>query len=116
MRHRKSGMKLNRTAEERRALLRGLLIALIQHQQIRTTYAKAKFVQPEIEKLLTIAREDTPHARRIALSKLANKDAMRQLFTFAPEKYYGRDGGYTRITRLGFRQGDAAEMALIELL
>jgi large subunit ribosomal protein L17 len=116
MRHRKSGMKLNRTADERRALLRGLLIALVEHQAIKTTYAKAKFVQPEIEKLVALAREDTPHTRKLVLSKLANKDAMRLLFTYAPEKFGGRDGGFTRITRLGFRQGDAAEMALIELV
>jgi large subunit ribosomal protein L17 len=109
-------MKLNRTAEERRALLRGLLISLIQHQKIKTTYAKAKFLQPEMDKLAALAREDSPHTRRLVLSKLANKDAMRLFFTYAPEKFGGRDGGFTRITRLGFRQGDAAEMALIELV
>jgi large subunit ribosomal protein L17 len=116
MRHRKQGKKLNRTSEERLALKRGMLIALIEHRKITTTLAKAQFIQPEIEKLLTLAREDTPQARKVALSRLSNKKAMRQLFTFAPEQYAGRTGGYTRITRIGFRQGDAAEMAQIELL
>lgn len=116
MRHLKQGKKLNRTADERLALKRGLLIALVEHRKITTTLAKAKFIQPEIEKLLTLASEDTPNARRLALSKLASKKAMRELFTFAPQQYAERKGGYTRITRIGFRQGDAAEMALIELL
>jgi large subunit ribosomal protein L17 len=116
MRHRKSGYKLNRSEEHRRAMLRNLMISLIEHRRIKTTLPKAKAVQPEIERLLTIAREDTPHARRMVLSKLASKKAMRQVFTFAPQEYASRPGGYTRITRIGFRQGDAAEMAMIELL
>jgi large subunit ribosomal protein L17 len=97
-------------------MLRNLMISLIEHRRIKTTLPKAKAVQPEIERLLTIAREDTPHARRMVLSKLASKKAMRQVFTFAPQEYASRPGGYTRITRIGFRQGDAAEMAMIELL
>ncbi len=116
MRHRKVGKKLNRSAEHRKALYRNLMISLIEHRRIQTTLVKAKAVQPEIEKLLSLAREDTPHTRRMALSKLASKKAMRQLFTFAPQSYAMRNGGYTRITKLGPRQGDAAEMALIELL
>jgi large subunit ribosomal protein L17 len=78
--------------------------------------AKAKVVQPEIERLIALAREDTPHARRMALSRLANKDAMRKLFTFAPQEYSSRNGGYTRITKLGPRQGDGAVMAVLELV
>lgn len=116
MRHRKSGYKLGRSAEHRKALIRNQMIALIEHRRIQTTLAKAKAVQPEMERLLSLAREDTPHARRMALSKLASKDAMRKLFAFAPEQYAGRNGGFTRITKLGPRQGDAAEMAVIELL
>jgi large subunit ribosomal protein L17 len=116
MRHRKSGRKLSRSAEHRKALIRNLMISLIEHRKIQTTIAKAKTVQPEIESLLALAREDTPQARRIALSRLASKQAMRLLFTFAPEQYAGRDGGFTRITKLGPRQGDAAEMVVIELL
>lgn len=116
MRHRKVGKKLNRSAEHRKALLRNLMISLIEHRRIQTTITKAKAVQPEMERLLTIAREDTPHARRMVLSKLASKKAMRQLFTFAPQEYADRPSGQTRITKLGPRQGDAAEMVILELL
>jgi large subunit ribosomal protein L17 len=116
MRHQKEGRKLGRSAEHRRALIRNLMISLIEHRKIETTIAKAKTVQPEIEHLLALAREDTPHARQLALSKLASKDAMRKLFAFAPEQYAGRNGGFTRITKLGPRQGDAAEMVVLELL
>ncbi len=116
MRHRKGTVKLGRSAEHRKALLRNLMISLIEHRKITTTLAKAKAVQPHMERLVTVAREDTPHARRKALSKLSNKKAMRELFTFVPQEYGARQGGYTRITRLGPRQGDAAEMAVIELV
>jgi large subunit ribosomal protein L17 len=116
MRHRKSGKKLGRSQEHRKALYRNLMISLIEHRRIRTTISRAKAVQPEVERLLTIAREDTPHARRMVLSKLANKQAMRQLFTFAPQEYGSRDGGYTRITKLGPRWGDGSEMVVLELV
>lgn len=116
MRHRHAGKLLGRSYEHRKALYRNLMIALIEHRKITTTVAKAKAVQPEIEKLLTLARQDTPHTRRMALSKLASKDAMRKLFTFAPQEYGSRNGGYTRLTKLGPRMGDGAEMALIELV
>lgn len=97
-------------------MFRNLMISLIEHRRIRTTVTKAKELQPQVERLISIARQDTPHARRMALSKLASKTAMRQLFSFAPEEYSSRDGGYTRITKLGPRQGDGAEMAIIELV
>jgi large subunit ribosomal protein L17 len=116
MRHRKKTKKLGRSQEHRKALYRNLMVSLIEHRRIQTTLAKAKAVQPEVERLFTIARQDTPHARRMALSKLASKTAMRELFTYAPSEYGGRPGGYTRITRLGPRQGDGAEMALLELV
>lgn len=116
MRHRKSGFKLGRSYEHRKALLRNLMIALIEHRRIKTTITKAKAVQPEIERLINQARQDTPHNRRMVLSKLASKKAMRQVFTFVPSEYGNRAGGYTRITKLGQRQGDGAEMALIELV
>jgi large subunit ribosomal protein L17 len=116
MRHRHAGKLLGRSYEHRKALYRNLMIALIDHRKITTTVAKAKAVQPEIEKLLTLARQDTPHTRRMALSKLASKDAMRKLFTFAPQEYGSRNGGYTRVTKLGPRMGDGAEMAIIELV
>ncbi|MEI6179125.1 MAG: 50S ribosomal protein L17 [Chloroflexales bacterium] len=116
MRHRHAGKLLGRSYEHRKALYRNLMIALIEHRKITTTIAKAKAVQPEMEKLLTLAREDTPHTRRMALSKLDSKVAMRKLFTFAPQEYAGRNGGYTRITKLGPRFGDGAPMAQIELV
>lgn len=116
MRHRKKTRKLGRSAEHRQALYRNLMISLIEHRRIQTTLPKAKAVQPIMERLMTVARQDTPHARRMVLSKLASKDAMRQLFTFAPSEYGSRPGGYTRITKLGPRQGDGAEMALLELV
>jgi len=116
MRHRRSEKKLGRSAEHRKALYRNLMISLIEHRRIHTTIAKAKAVQPEVERLLTLAREDTPHSRRMALSKLASKKAMRQLFTFVPQEYGSRPGGYTRIVKLGPRLGDGAEMALLELV
>src|SRR6476620_9498744 len=80
MRHQNAGRKLGRSAEHRKALIRNLMISLIEHRKIETTIAKAKTVQPEIEHLLALAREDTPHARQIALSRLASKQAMRKLF------------------------------------
>src|SRR5262245_33011413 len=116
MRHGKVGKTLNRYPDHRKAMLRNMMISLIEHRRIQTTIAKAKAVQPEIERLLALAREDTPHARKLALSKLSSKKAMRQLFSFVPETYAGRNGGYTRITKLGPRLGDAAEMAVIELV
>ena len=116
MRHRHAGKLLGRSYEHRKALYPTTIIAPIEHRKIKKTMSKAKAVQPEKEKLLTIARQDTPHPRRMALSKLASKDAMRKLFTFAPTDYGGRNGGYTRITKIGPRLGDGAEMAVIELV
>ncbi|MDZ4719489.1 MAG: 50S ribosomal protein L17 [Roseiflexaceae bacterium] len=116
MRHRKSTFKLGRDYEARKALIRGLMISLIQHRKIQTTSAKAKAVQPEIEHLLTLARQDTPHARRMALSRLASKNAMLELFAFAPQQYADRQSGFTRITKLGQRLGDGADMVILELL
>ncbi len=116
MRHRKAGKKLQRSAEHRKALLRNLMISLIEHKRIETTISKAKAVQPELERLISLAREDTPHTRRMALSRLASKKAMRQLFTFAPQQYANRPSGQTRITKLGPRRGDGAQMVVIELL
>lgn len=116
MRHRKGNWKLNRSYEHGVALVRNQMIALIEHRKITTTLAKAKVVQPEMERLLTLGRVDTPHNRRMALSRLASKDAMRKLFAFAPDQYATRNSGFTRITKLGPRQGDGAEMAVLELL
>jgi large subunit ribosomal protein L17 len=116
MRHRRAGKKLGRSFEHRKALYRNLMVSLIEHRRITTTLPKARAVQPVMERLLSVAREDTPHARRMALSKLNSKVAMRQLFTFAPQEFGSRNGGYTRITRIGPRKGDGAEMAVLELV
>lgn len=116
MRHGKPKRMPGTSSEHREALIRNQMIALIEHRKIQTTLAKAKVMQPHIEKLLTLGRQDTPHNRRLALSKLANKDAMRKLFEFAPDQYATRTSGYTRITKLGPRKGDGAEMAQLELL
>ncbi len=97
-------------------MYRNLMISLIEHRRITTTITKARAVQPVMERLVSIARQDTPHARRMALSKLSSKKAMRQLFTFAPQEYSTRNGGYTRITKLGPRKGDGAELAVLELV
>ncbi len=115
MRHRKAGKKLSRTYKERKALYRSLMIAILEHRGITTTDAKARAVQPEVEKLITLGREDTVHNRRLALSKLNSKTAMHRLFEIGPE-YASRNGGYTRIVKVGFRKGDAAEMSRIELV
>ncbi|KAB8142150.1 50S ribosomal protein L17 [Chloroflexia bacterium SDU3-3] len=116
MRHGKPKRMPGTSAEHRVALIRNQMIALIEHRKIQTTLAKAKVVQPHIEKLITLGRADTPQNRRLALSRLANKDAMRKLFAFAPEQYATRSSGYTRITKVGPRKGDGAEMAVLELL
>jgi large subunit ribosomal protein L17 len=115
MRHNVAGKKFNRPTAHRKAMYRNLMMSILEHRGITTTEAKARAIRPEIEKLITLGREDTPHNRRMALSKLHNKAAMHRLFTVAPA-YVGRPGGYTRIVKLGPRKGDAAEMARIELV
>ena len=116
MRHGKPRRMPGTSAEHRTALIRNQMIALIEHRKIQTTLAKAKVVQPHIEHLITLGREDTPHNRRMALSRLNSKDAMRKLFAFAPEQFATRTSGYSRITKIGQRKGDGAEMAQLELL
>lgn len=116
MRHRHAGKLLGRSYEHRKALYRNLMIALIEHRRITTTLAKAKAVQPEIEKLITLARQDTPHTRRMVLSKLDSKAAMRMVFATIPQTYGERQSGFTRVVKIGPRHGDGAEMAVIELV
>ncbi len=116
MRHRKSGRKLNRNSGQRRALYRSLLGALLWHGKIVTTEAKAKAVRPQVERLITLAKEDTEHRRRLAMAQLPNKRVVEHLFTEIGPEYKERAGGYTRIVRLGQRQGDAAMMVQLELV
>ena len=114
MRHRKAGRQLRRTSEQRLALLRNLATSLIEHKQIKTTLAKAKAVRPFAEKLVTLGKRGDLHARRTALSYLHHKNVVKELFDRIAPAASGRQGGYTRITKLGQRQTDSAPMAFIE--
>lgn len=116
MRHRKSGRKLNRNSGQRRALYRNLMASLLWHGKIVTTEAKAKAVRPHVEQLITLAKEDTEHRRKLAMTKLPNERVVERLFTTVAPEYKERPGGYTRIVRIGQRQGDAALMVQIELV
>jgi large subunit ribosomal protein L17 len=116
MRHRKAGKKLSRNASHRKALIRNLVTELLRHGKIRTTLAKAKAMRSPIEKMITLGKRGDLHARRQALSFIQSKDVVHELFDTIAAKYAERKGGYTRIFKLGQRQGDAASMALIELV
>ena len=116
MRHQMSGRKFSRTRSQRYALLRGLANSLIEHEQIQTTLAKAKDLRPFVEKLITMTRPGTLHARRQALSILGQQDLVRKLMTTLTERYKDRSGGYTRIVKTGFRHGDNAPRAIIEFI
>jgi len=116
MRHRKSFNHLGRTSSHRKAMLSNMATSLILHKRITTTIAKAKALRSYVEPLLTKAKEDTTHSRRIVFSYLRDKYAITELFRNISGKIADRPGGYTRIIKLGKRQGDNAEMALIELV
>ena len=117
MRHQKTRNKLSRDAAHRKALLMNLSKELIEHERIKTTEAKAKAVKPEIERLITLAKRGDLHARRQALATLAqDKFAVHKLFVDVAPRYAARDGGYTRILKLGPRASDASEMVFIELV
>lgn len=116
MRHNKKFNHLSRTADHRRALLANMAISLIQHKRITTTVAKAKALKKYVEPLITRSKEDTTNSRRVVFSYLQNKYAVTELFKVIAPKVADRPGGYTRIIKLGFRQGDAAQVAFIELV
>lgn len=116
MRHGKSFNHLGRKAGHRAALLMNLSISLIQHKRIFTTWAKAKALKHHIEPLITKSKTNTTHNRRVVFSYLSNKDAVTELFSTVSAKVASRPGGYTRVIRTGFRKGDGAEMAMIELV
>ncbi len=116
MRHRVKGRKLSRTAAHRKATMRALSMALIREHRISTTVAKAKELRGFIEPLITRAKEDSHHNRKQVFSSLQNKDAVTKLFTEIGPKVGDRPGGYTTVIKTGYRQGDAAEMAIIELV
>jgi large subunit ribosomal protein L17 len=114
MRHRKKTLKLGRTAEHRKALLANQVCSLIEHRRIKTTLAKAKAVRPLAERMVTLGKNGSLHARRNALSILRHKDAVKKLFDEIAPASTERNGGYTRIVRLGQRRSDSASMAFIE--
>ena len=116
MRHRKAGRKLNRTPSHRRAMLRNMVTQLLDHEQMITTVAKAKELRPFAEKMITLGKRETLHARRQALAVIRRKAIVAKLFDTLAARYSKRPGGYTRIIRLGNRKGDAAPLALIELV
>jgi len=114
MRHQKKTVKLGRTAEHRKALLANQVCSLIEHQRIKTTLAKAKAVRPLAEKMVTLGKNGSLHARRTALAVLRQKDAVKKLFEDIAPRSATRNGGYTRIIKLGQRKSDAAAVAFLE--
>lgn len=123
MRHQVAGRKLGRPSDQRTALRRSLLTELIRHERIQTTEAKARAIRGDAEKLITLAKKglraggaQAVHARRLAAARLNDPAMVKKLFDAIAPRYENRPGGYTRMYRLGFRQGDAAQMALLELV
>ena len=116
MRHQRSGKKLGRSPAHRKALYSNLAGALIEHGRISTTEAKAKAVKPFAEKMITLGKRGDLHARRQALAALRSNDVVHRLFTDVAPRFAERPGGYTRIVKLGMRQGDAAEMVYLEFV
>ena len=116
MRHRHGLRKLNRTSEHRLAMLRNMCNSLLQHEAIKTTLPKAKELRRVVEPLITLAKEPTLANRRLAFNRLRDRDMVVKLFNELGPRYKARPGGYTRILKFGFRVGDAAPMALVELV
>ena len=116
MRHRKGPAKLGRTSTHRLAMLQNMSAALIKHEQIMTTLPKAKALRPVVEKLITLGKQGDLASRRLAVARLQDEVMVRKLFSVIAERYVDRPGGYTRILKAGFRYGDDAPMAVIELV
>ena len=116
MRHQKSGRSLGRTSSHRRAMYRNMAVSLIQHEQIRTTLPKAKELRRVVEPLITMAKEDGTSRRRLAFDRLRDKASVGKLFNDLGPRFKERPGGYLRILKLGPRAGDAAPMALVQLV
>ena len=116
MRHKVAGRKLGRDSAHRKALFRNLVTELFRHEEIRTTEAKAKAIRPQAERLITLAKRGDLHARRMAARDVQDPEILQKLFDELAGRYEDREGGYTRIYKLGPRQGDAAPMALISLV
>lgn len=116
MRHGKGFRKLNRTAAHRRAMLRNMVTSLIEHEQLTTTDAKAKELRKVFEKMVTLAKDGSLHARRQALSYVRSKQMVHKLFSELAERYVDRSGGYVQIVKVGPRKGDAASMSVVQLV
>ena len=116
MKHKIKGRKLNRTSSHRKALFKNMAQAIIKHEQIITTLPKAKTMKPIVEKLITLAKKGSLHAKRQAYSKLRDDKMVTKLFGTLATRYADRAGGYTRVLKAGYRYGDAAAMAVIELV
>ena len=123
MRHRVAGYRLGRNKDQRIALRRNLIKQLFEHERIRTTRAKAEAVRGQAEKLITLAKRgnaaegaEAVHVRRLAVARMADKDAVTKLFDDIAPRFENRQGGYTRMTKLGIRKGDSAEMVILELI
>jgi large subunit ribosomal protein L17 len=116
MRHRLSGRKLNRTASHRHAMFRNMTASLVEHEVIKTTLAKAKELRMFAEPMITLAKEDSVANRRLAFDRLRSKAAVGKLFTDLGPRYSARPGGYVRIIKCGYRSGDKAPMAYVELV
>ena len=116
MRHRVDTFKLGRSGAHRRAMLANMVSSLFEHGRIETTIVKAKAAASFAERLITLGKKGEIHHRRLAFARLRNKDAVKQLFDVVAPAYAERNGGYTRIYKLGFRRGDAAEMCLLQLV
>ena len=116
MRHGMSGRKLNRTSSHRKAMFANMVVALLKHEQIKTTLPKAKDLRPIAEKIITLGKSGTLHDRRRAFAMLRDDAIVAKLFSVIAERYKDRKGGYTRVLKAGFRYGDSAPMAVIELV
>jgi len=116
MRHRMSGRKLNRTSTHRKAMFANMATALLKHEQIKTTLPKAKDLRPIVEKLITLGKRGDLHARRQAYAQLRDEAVVAKLFSVLKDRYAARQGGYSRVLKAGFRYGDCAPMAIIELV
>ena len=116
MRHMKSGRKLNRTSSHRKAMFRNMATSLLRHERITTTVPKAKELRGVVDRCITYAKKGSLHHRRLAARYINDKDVLHTLFSDYADRFKDRPGGYTRIIRVGWRKGDAAEMAIIELM
>ena len=116
MRHRRAGRKLNRTASHRRALFANMAAALIKHEQVVTTLPKAKELRRVADRLITLAKRENLHSRRLAVSRIRDEAMVKKLFDVLGPRYKERSGGYTRVLKAGYRYGDSAPMAVIEFV